>query len=97
MFDNWYSLPAELPALSDGRLARSHAARPVFEYAVPSELPSHAYMKPSHSSLLSKDSCHRNQRSMSLGGPAHESLLQKTIKNQQPAQTVEMSRGPNGE
>uniref|UniRef100_A0A915DZK6 BTB domain-containing protein n=1 Tax=Ditylenchus dipsaci TaxID=166011 RepID=A0A915DZK6_9BILA len=40
--------------------------------------------------------CHRNQRSMSLGGPAHESLL--SIKHPPaPSQTIEMSRADNGE
>lgn len=42
-----------------------------------------------------QDNCHRNQRSMSLGGPAHESLLSKP-HSQQPAQTIELSRGENG-
>ena len=54
-------------------------------------------MKQSGSMSSTKDSSYsRNQRSMSLGGPAHESLL--SIKHsQQPSQTVEMSRGENGE
>uniref|UniRef100_A0A914HSW2 BTB domain-containing protein n=1 Tax=Globodera rostochiensis TaxID=31243 RepID=A0A914HSW2_GLORO len=45
----------------------------------------------------SKDSSwHRNQRSMSLGGPAHESLLSKQHSSS-PPQTVELSRAENGE
>jgi len=32
---------------------------------------------------------------MSLGGPAHESLLSKP-HSQQPAQTIELSRGESG-
>ncbi|KAL3107874.1 hypothetical protein niasHT_019875 [Heterodera trifolii] len=41
-------------------------------------------------------SCHRNQRSMSLGGPAHESLLSKQHSSS-PPQTVELSRADNGD
>ncbi|CAD5211090.1 unnamed protein product [Bursaphelenchus okinawaensis] len=45
-----------------------------------------------HSHLNTKDAAYnRNQRSMSLGGPAHESLL-----CMHPAKTVEVSRGENG-
>ena len=39
-------------------------------------------------------SCHRSQRSMSLGGPAHDALMSKGTH--QPPQTVEMSRAENG-
>ncbi|KAI1731105.1 BTB/POZ domain-containing protein [Ditylenchus destructor] len=51
-----------------------------------------------HSASSQKDpNCHRSVRSMSLGGPAHESLLAIKHAPQQPPQTIEMSRAENGE
>lgn len=54
-------------------------------------------LKSMYTSAFQQDTCYRNQRSMSLGGPAHESLLSKhPATPQQPPQTVEMSRAENG-
>uniref|UniRef100_A0A914DVU9 BTB domain-containing protein n=1 Tax=Acrobeloides nanus TaxID=290746 RepID=A0A914DVU9_9BILA len=52
-----------------------------------------------HSNSIRKDpSCHRNQRSMSLGGSAHETLLSSIQQSHQlPTQTIELSRGENGD
>ncbi|KAH7714167.1 K+ channel tetramerization protein [Aphelenchoides avenae] len=56
--------------------------------------PAHLHPALKHSANAQKDPSHRNQRSMSLGGPAHASLL---IQQHQPPQTIEVSRAENGD